>query len=121
MVRQNIKNNKGLSFEELQNYLNINAFIRRYQNVENEAKNRARKKRIWRFFDVHDDEDEEESMSIIKMQKILTPEERRSNEMRALMKFVYFFIFLLVLFVAYLLIKTFYNRSRQTFPPPKLM
>ena len=119
MVRQNIKNKKDLTFDELKDYLCINSFIRRYQNIENEIKNRVKKKRYWRFFDSQDDE--EESMSIIKMQKILTPEERRNNEMRALMWFVYLFIFLLAVFVAYLFIKSMYSRSRTFFPPPKLM
>jgi len=95
MVRQNICNKQNMTFEQLNNYLTINEFTRRYQNAVNQAKSRKRKKRRCSFWDSEDDY-EEESWGLIKVQKIVSNQERLKREHRAFMMFAFLFVFVLV-------------------------
>jgi len=45
LVNPDLRNNKGFTYEELNNFLKINSFIRRYKDIENEIRNRRQRKR----------------------------------------------------------------------------
>ena len=86
LVRQDIKNCKGFTYEELREYLIVNSFIRRYQDTLNEIMNRKRKKKKCSFWSSNNDEDEsEESINIINLKRIDSDDERRRKQTKALM------------------------------------
>lgn len=105
-----------MTFEELHDYLIRNAFIRRYQDTENEITSRKKKKRRCNFFD--SEEDEEESKGLIRMHRIVTPEERKKKGMKALTLFLYLFMFVLFCTVVYVVAKAVTQHNRVVYPPP---
>lgn len=85
-VKQDIKNNKGFTYEELSEHFVINTFVRRYQDTLNEIKNRKRKKSRCSFWSKDSDQEEdEESINMIKLKRIDSAEERRRKQTKALM------------------------------------
>jgi ankyrin repeat protein len=116
LVKRNLKNKKGLDFEQLKNYLTINIFIRRYENAMNRINNTKKKKRWCHWFS-EDEEEEEESIGIIKMQKIVSNEEKQKRERKAFMLFAYLLFFLVAWLFLYLIYSVITRKPRIRYPP----
>ena len=59
LVNQDLKNERNMTFMQLRDYLVVNAFIRRYKDVQNEIQNRKLKKRRCRFWEGNDSDEYE--------------------------------------------------------------